>query len=62
MLDDKTEDAVLQHYEAKFDKYWFLLAKVANHSSRNPSDGWIDKPGPNDTYVTALDEAFLLTI
>ena len=71
MLDDKTEEAVLQHYEAKFDKYWFLLAKVANHSSWNPfkrhfflisSDGWIDEPGPNDTYVTASDEAFLLTI
>ena len=71
MLDDKTEEEVLQQYEAKFEKYWNLLAKVANHSSWNPfkrhfflisSDGWIDEPGPNDTYVTASDEAFLLTI
>ena len=71
MLDDETEEAVLRRYEALFDKYWNLLAKVANHSSWNPfkrhfflisSDGWEDEPGPNDTYVTASDEAFLLTI
>ena len=71
MMDDKTEDAIVQHYESRFEKYWNLLAKVANHSSWNPFkryfflisfDGWIDEPGPNDTYVTASDEAFLLTI
>ena len=69
-LDDKTDDAVLERFESLFDRYWFLLAKVANHSCWIPykrhffisSDSWIDEPGPNDTYVTASDEAFLLTI
>ncbi len=35
-LDDKTDDAVLQRFEALFDRYWFLLAKVANHSCWSP--------------------------
>ncbi len=71
-LDDKTNKVTLAVFEALFDEYWHLLAKVSGNSSWNThkrlhflisSDGFGDgKLGPNDTYVTTSDEAFLLTI
>ncbi len=71
-LDDKTDKVTLALFEALFDAYWHLLAKVAGNSYWNnhkrlhfliSSDGFGDgELGPNDTYVTASDEAFLLTI
>ena len=71
-LDDKTDKVTLALFETLFDAYWHLLAKVSGNSHWNShkrlhflisSDGFGDGDlGPNDTYVTASDEGFLLTL